>query len=95
MKTAEDFRNSFGKPDEGFRCCIRQTLTELQCEEELPVKKKMSWGLVLAVVIIVLTAGAFAASQFGIIDFARKYGEPVDESRIITQVDQSIFHDYP
>ena len=39
MKTAEDFRSSFGETEESFRHCVRQTLMHLEQKEEKPVKK--------------------------------------------------------
>ena len=51
MKTAEQFKHSIGKADEAFVHGIRQTLAELECKEEKPVKKKISMGLVLAAAI--------------------------------------------
>ena len=55
MKTAEQFRKSIGGADEAFVRGIRQTLCELQCEEEQPVKKKISLSLAIAMTIMLLT----------------------------------------
>ena len=63
MKSAEDFRKEFGTAEESFRHCVRQTLTELECKEVKPVKKKISVGLVLAAAIMLLTVGAVAAAS--------------------------------
>lgn len=91
MKTAEQFRRSIGTADENFVMGIRQTLMELEREEEKPVKKKISLGLVLAMAIMLLTVTAVAAAQWGILDFADKYGEKADPDRLVTEMDQGVY----
>lgn len=91
MKTAEDFRGSIGKADERFLHGVRQTLTELAIEEEQPVKKKISMGLVLALVVMLLTVTAVAAGQWGILDFAKEHGEKADPDRLVTRMDQGTY----
>ncbi len=90
MKTATDFRRALGEPDERFRYVVRQTLMDLECEEETPVKKKISLGLLLAVVMVLLSVGAYAASQWGILAFADKYGQAADPDQLITQTHQEV-----
>lgn len=79
MKTAEDFRNSFGETEESFRHCVRQTLMHLEQKEEKPVKKKISLGLVLAMVMVLVTVGAVAAEQWGILSFLKGQGKTPSE----------------
>lgn len=90
MKTAADFRHAMGEGDERFRYIVRQTLMDLEREEETPVKKKMSLGLVLAVVLVLLSAGAYAASQWGILAFADQYGQAANPDRLITETHQEV-----
>lgn len=91
MKTAEDFRRSIGAADAAFDCMIRQTLMDLQCKEEKPMKKKMSLGLVMVMVAMLLTVGALAAGQWGILNFAEKHGEKADPARLVTEIDQGMY----
>lgn len=91
MKRAEDFKKSFGEPDESFRYCVRQTLITLEREEEKPVKKKMSVGLVLVLAIMIITVTAIAAEQWGILNFAREHGEELDPQRLVTDVEQYVY----
>ncbi len=91
MKTAEDFRRDMGATEESFRRCVRQTLASLEREEERTVKKKMSMGLALAMAIMLLAAGALAATQWGILDFARKHGQQPDANRLVTEMDQGVY----
>ncbi len=80
MKTARDFRNSFGETEESFRRCVLQTLTELERKEETPVKKKISLGMVLAVALVLVTVTAVAAEQWGILSFLKGQGKtPTEE----------------
>lgn len=90
MKTANDFRRSIGDADAAFAGMIRQTLGDLQCKEEKPVKKKISTGLVLAMVIMLLTVGAVAAGQWGILDFIKEHGEQGAEDMLVTQPKQDV-----
>lgn len=81
MKNAEDFRKAFGETEESFRYCVRQTLDGWMQREEEPVKKKISLGLVLAMVLVLLTAaGAMAAGSWGIMNFLEQQGKtPAEE----------------
>lgn len=88
MKTAEEFRRSIGAADEEFVAGIRQTLMELEREEEKPVKKKLSLGLVLVMVIMLVTVGALAAGQWGILDFIKEKGEVPAEYKLVVEVPQ-------
>lgn len=88
MKTREQFRGSIGAADEDFRRVIRQTLCELQREEEQPVKRKISMGLALAMVIMLLTVTAVAASQWGILDFIREQGKEPAEEKLVSTIAQ-------
>ena len=88
MKNAEDFRRSIGTADEAFVCGIRQTLMDLEREEEHPVKRKISLGLVLAAVVILLTVTAFAATQWGILDFIRDQGREPAVYKLVTEIPQ-------
>ena len=90
MKTAEDFRKSIGKADEDFLQGIRQTLTVLEWEEEQPVKRKISMGLVLAVMVMLVTVTALAAGSWGILDFIREQGKKPAEYKLVMQVPQEI-----
>lgn len=91
MKTAEDFRKSIGKADEDFLQGIRQTLTVLEREEEKPVKRKISMGLVLALTVMLLTVTAVAAGQWGILDFIKEHGQAADPERLVTEMDQETY----
>ena len=91
MKTAEQFKHSIGKADEAFVHGIRQTLAELECKEEKPVKKKISMGLVLAAAIMLLTVTAVAAGQWGILDFIKEHGQAADPERLVTEMDQETY----
>ncbi len=91
MKTARDFQKSIGDADEAFAGMVLQTLRDLQCKEEKPVKKKISTGLVLAVVIMLLAVGAVAAGQWGILDFAKEHGEAASPDRLVTQINQGVY----
>lgn len=84
MKTEEDFRNSIGQADECFTQRIRQTLTELNVEEDKPVKKKISLSLVIAMGVMLLTVTALAASQWGVLDFAERQGTNLTETELLT-----------
>lgn len=84
MKTAEDFRKSLGHADEGFARCVRQTLTQLEKEEDKPVKKKISLSLAIAMAVMLLTVTALAASQWGVLDFAQRQGANPTEDEILT-----------
>lgn len=86
MKTAEQFRNSIGKADEAFVQGIRQTLRSLECEEEKPVKKKISMGLVLAAAIMLLTVTAVAAGQWGIVSFLEDRGMTPENGVLLTEM---------
>ena len=88
MKTVEDFRKSIGKADEDFLRGIRQTLTVLECEEEQPVKRKISMGLVLAVMVMLVTVTALAAGSWGILDYIREQGKEPAEYKLVMQVPQ-------
>ena len=88
MKTVEDFRESIGKADEDFLRGIRQTLTVLECEEEQPVKRKISMGLVLAVMVMLVTVTALAAGSWGILDYIREQGKEPAEYKLVMQVPQ-------
>ena len=90
MKSAEDFRKEFGTAEESFRHCVRQTLTELECKEVKPVKKKISVGLVLAAAIMLLTVGAVAAGQWGILNFMAQQGKTPNEEALITEFPQQM-----
>lgn len=83
MKTAEDFRRELGEAEESFARCVRQTLMDCECEEEKPVKKKISMGLVLAAAIMLLTAGALAAGAWGIISFLEGQGKTAAEDQLL------------
>lgn len=85
MKTAEEFRRALGETEASFQRCVRQTLTELECKEEKPVKK-MSMSLALACVILLLTMTAFAASQWGILTFIREQGETPIVENLVTEL---------
>lgn len=89
MKTAEDFRQSIGPADEDFARCIQQTLWKLQREEEQPVKKKISLGLALAMAVMLLTVTAFAASQWGVLDFIKGQGKTPAEEKLVTSIVQT------
>lgn len=92
MKKAEEFRKAFGETEGSFRYCVRQTLDGLMQKEEEPVKKKISVSLVLVMVLVLLGAvGAFAATQSGLLDFARRHGEQLDSDRLVTQMDQGVY----
>lgn len=91
MKSAEDFRKDFGETEESFRLSVCQTLRTLECKEEKPVKRKISMGLVLALVTMLLTVTAVAAGQWGILDFAKEHGEAADPQRLVTQMDQGTY----
>lgn len=71
MKTAEDFRNEYPAMDDGFRCAVLRTLQDLEQEEVKPVKKKVSFGLVIALAVMLLGTVAVAASigQWGLNEF--------------------------
>lgn len=88
MRTAEEFRASIGQADESFRRCVCQTLTALACEEEKPVKKKISLGMVLALAVMLLTVTALAAGQWGILDFIREKGMEPPEYKLMEKVSQ-------
>ena len=92
MKKAEEFRKAFGETEGSFRYCVRQTLDGLMQKEEETVKKKISVSLVLVMVLVLLGAvGAFAATQSGLLDFARQHGEQLDSDRLVTQMDQGVY----
>ncbi len=86
MKTAEQFKHSIGKADEAFVHGIRQTLAELECKEEKPVKKKISMGLVLAAAIMLLTVTAVAAGQWGIVSFLEERGKVPENGVLLTEM---------
>lgn len=90
MKSAEDFRRDFGVTEESFRQRVRQTLTELECEGVKPVKKKISLGLVLAAAIMLLTVGAVAAGQWGILNFMEQQGKTPEAETLITEFPQQM-----
>lgn len=83
MKTSEDFRRDFGETEERFRACIRQTLTELDCKEDKPVKKKINMGLVLAMIVVLLTGTAIAEEQWGILSFLQSRGKSATEDQLL------------
>ena len=84
MKRSEDFLREFGETEESFRACVRQTLTELDCKEEKPVKRKINMGLVLAMIVILLTGTAIADEQWGILSFLRSQGKPATEDQLLS-----------
>lgn len=84
MRTAEDFLRDFGKTEESFRTCVRQTLTALECREDKPVKKKINMGLVLAAVIVLLTGTAIAEEQWGILSFLHSRGKAATEEQLLS-----------
>ncbi len=86
MKTAEQFKNSIGKADEAFVHGIRQTLMELECKEEKPVKRKISLGLVLAAAIMLLTVTAVAAGPWGIMSFLEERGVTPEHGVLLTEM---------
>lgn len=88
MKTAEDFRKDFGETEEGFRKSVLQTLRTLEYEEEQPVKKKISLGLVLALTVMLVTVTALAAGSWGILDFVQERGEEAAAYKLMVQVPQ-------
>lgn len=70
MKTAEDFKRSYGTADAAFVTRVHQTLRNFQKDEEEAPVKKISTGLIFALVLVLLVAVAFAAAtQLGILDF--------------------------
>ena len=84
MKTAEDFRRDFGEPEDSFRLCIRQTLTELECKEEQPVKKKINIGLVLVLTVMLLAVTAAADGQWGILSFLQDRGKTASDEQLLS-----------
>lgn len=52
----------------------RQSVLRHMREEEKPVKKKMSWGLALALLIVLLAGIALAAETMGLFNMFRKEG---------------------
>ena len=91
MKTAEDFRRSIGGADASFHRLVDQALSSLDSEEEKPVKRKISLGLAMALMVTLLTVTALAAGSWGIVDFARKHGENADPGRLVTRMDQGTY----
>lgn len=91
MKNAEDFRKAFGETEESFRYCVRQTLTELSGKEEIPMKKRISLGLVLAMVLLLMAAGAMAAGNWGIESFLEQQGKSHTEE-MLELYGQEIIH---
>jgi len=71
MKTSEDFRREYPDMDEGFRCAVLRTLQDLEQEEVKPVKKKLRFGLVIVLAVMLLGTVAIAASvgQWGLNEF--------------------------
>ena len=69
MKQAEDFKRAMGPVDERFDAAVRQTLASLQTKEEPIMKRKVSAGLVLALVIVLaLSATAMAGAWPKLLD---------------------------
>lgn len=71
MKTSEDFRKEYPEMDHSFRCAVLKTLQDLGQEEVKPVKKKLRFGLVIVLAVMLLGTVAIAASvgQWGLKDF--------------------------
>ena len=81
MKRADDFKKAM-ETEESFRLCVQRTVASLVYEEEKPVKKKVSFGLVLALVLVLVTAGAVAAEQWGILSFLKGQGKTPTEDML-------------
>lgn len=90
MKNAEEFRRELGEVDESFERCVRQTLMDLEREEEKPVKKKISLGLVLALAVMLLTVTAMAAGQWGIMSFLEEQGVTQEDGVLLTEIPRQV-----
>lgn len=92
MKKAEDFRKAFGETDERFCYCVRQTLDGLVQREEEPVKKKISLGLVLAMVLVLLTVtGAMAAGNWGILGYLEQQGKTPTQEMLDINAPETVY----
>lgn len=91
MKTAEDFRRSIGGADASFHRLVDQALSSLDSEEEKPVKRKISLGLAMALMVTLLTVTALAAGSWGIVGFIREQGGEAMEEKLVTQVKQNAY----
>ena len=74
MKTREDFQNMFEPADAGFEDAVQRTLWQIRRQEGNVVRKKLSIGLVVAVLLSLLLAAAAlaAAVRWGVLDFVTK-----------------------
>ena len=88
MKSREAFLQSFGSADEAFAGLVRRTVAELQQKEEKIVKKKMSFGLVLAAAIMLVGATALAVGMWGIGDHLAESGRELRPYQLISDVPQ-------
>lgn len=80
MKTARDFREAFPPMDEGFRRAVLHALDETG-KERMIVKKKLRVSVVIAAVIVLLTAVAVAAGKtLGVFDFIGHHGTPLPQA---------------
>lgn len=92
MKKAEDFRKAMGETEETFRFCVRQTLNTLMQREEEPVKKKLSVGLVLAMVLVLLGAvGAMAAGNWGILGYLEQQGKTPTQDMLEINAHETVY----
>lgn len=92
MKKAEEFRKAFGETEGSFRYCVRQTLDGLMQREEEPVKKKISLGLVLAMVLVLLGAvGAMAAGNWGILGYLEQQGKTPTQEMLEINAHETVY----
>jgi len=76
VKTREDFQNMFEPADAGFEDAVQRALWGIRGRERNAVRRKLSAGLVFAVLLSLLLAAAALAAAFrwGVLDFATGRG---------------------
>jgi len=71
----EDLKNAFGKADPSFERRVLHTLTTIKMQREEKPVRKIKFGLILAIVLIIILGGVAlaAANQWGLFEFLEKH----------------------
>lgn len=82
MISREDFMAAYGAPDESFDRAVEAALDGIRAKEAQPImKKKLSLGLLAAIIaILTLTGAALAVSGLGILDRIFTSSEPDEKA---------------
>ena len=91
MIRREDFLAAYGEPDEGFSGALDAALRQVRAEEARPVmKKKLSIGLLAAIIAILTLTGAALAVGLNLFGIFARYDERLarvaEQSELVTEI---------